>query len=144
MLGKAIAWAAQCFEHTKDKGGFPYILHCIRVMNNLHTNDEELKVIAILHDVVEDIFGEDPEKGLDLIKDYYTPRIYKALDLLTHRKETMSYDEYIKNIASNEDARKVKLADLKDNTDITRLKGLRKKDFDRMEKYHRAYVYLNY
>ncbi len=143
MLGKAIAWAAQCFEHTKDKGGQPYILHCFRVMDNLHTEDEELKVIAILHDIVEDVFGENPEKGLDLIKDHYTHRIYRALDLLTHRKE-MPYDEYIKNLSSNEDARKVKLADLKDNSDITRLKGLRKKDSERIEKYHRAFVYLNY
>lgn len=49
----------------------------------------------------------------------------------------------IKAISFNEDARLVKLADLKDNSDITRLKGLRKKDLERMEKYHRSYIYLS-
>jgi hypothetical protein len=61
---------------------------------------------------------------------------------LTHRKE-IPYDDYIKAISFNADAVKVKLADLKDNSDITRLKGLTKKDFDRMEKYHRSFMYLS-
>lgn len=143
MLAKAIALAAQSFERIKDKGGHPYILHCIRVMNNLHTNDEELKIIAILHDWVEDVFKNDPERGLQELRDaVFSERVVKALDLLTHRKET-PYEEYIKMLSHNEDARLVKLADLKDNSDITRLKGLRKKDFERLEKYSRAYVYLS-
>lgn len=50
---------------------------------------------------------------------------------------------YIKNIAGDPDAKAIKLADLKDNMDTTRLKKLRKKDIDRMEKYHKAYVYLS-
>jgi len=142
MLGKAISLVAQSFENVKDKGGQPYILHCLRVMNNLHTDDEELKIIAVLHDWVEDMFKNNPEKGLQLLREHYSDRVIKALDLLTHRKET-PYDEYIKAISLNTDATKVKLADLKDNSDITRLKGLSKKDFDRMEKYHRSYVYLS-
>lgn len=143
LLAKAISWAAQCFEHSTDKGGHPYILHCIRVMEGLHTDDEELKIIAILHDVIEDIFTENPEKGLNLLREKgFSERVIKALDLLTHRKED-SYEDYIKAIALNSDATKVKLADLKDNSDITRLKGLTKKDFDKMEKYHRSYVYLS-
>lgn len=142
MLGKAIALASNSFEHIKDKGGQPYILHCLRVMNNLHTDDEELKCIAILHDWVEDMFRDNPEKGLQLLRKQYSERIVKALDLLTHRKG-VPYDDYIKAISLNADATKVKLADLKDNSDITRLKGLSKKDFDRMEKYHRSFVYLN-
>lgn len=142
MLGKAIRIASEAFENVKDKGGQPYILHCIRVMNNLHTDDEELKCIAILHDYIEDVFGNDPERGLALLREHFSERVVKALDLLTHRKE-VPYDDYIKAIALNNDARLVKLADLKDNSDITRLKGLSKKDFDRMEKYHRSYVYLS-
>ncbi len=142
-LAKAISLASQCFEHMVDKGGKPYILHCIRVMQNLHSEDQELQSIAILHDVVEDIFAPDPEKGLDnLRRAGFSERVVKALDLLTHRKG-VSYDDYIKAISLNPDATRVKLADLKDNSDITRLKGLTKKDFDKMEKYHRSYIYLS-
>lgn len=138
MLGRAIALASKAFENKKDKGGQPYILHCLRVMNNLHTNDEELKIIAVLHDVPEDTEIDI----VDLRILGYSERVLKALDLLTHRKG-IPYDDYIKAISLNEDTTKVKLADLKDNSDITRLKGLTKKDFDRMEKYHRSFIYLS-
>lgn len=138
MLGKAISIASRAFEDVKDKGGQPYILHCLRVMDNLHTNDEELKIIAVLHDVCE-----DTSIGINTLLDLgFSLRVAAALDLLTHKKE-VPYDDYIKAIALNNDARLVKLADLKDNTDVTRLKGLSKKDFDRMEKYHRSYMYLS-
>ncbi len=138
MLGKAIALAAKVFENSKDKGGQPYILHCLKVMDNLHTDDEDLKIIAVLHDIIEDtkITAEE------LYSMGFSYRIILALNLLTHRKE-VSYDDYIKAISFNIDATKVKLADLKDNSDITRLKGLSKKDFDRMEKYHRSFIYLS-
>lgn len=143
LLAKAISWAAQCFEHTTDKGGHPYILHCIRVMEGLHTTDEELKIIAILHDVIEDVFTENPQKGLSILREKgFSERVIDALDLLTHRKG-VPYDDYIKGISFNPDATLVKLSDLKDNSDITRLKGLTKKDFDKMEKYHRSYTYLS-
>lgn len=66
----------------------------------------------------------------------------RAIAIAAH-KPTDSYDNYIKMIVVNDDARRVKLADLEDNSRITRLKGLTKKDFDRMEKYHRSYVYLS-
>lgn len=143
MLGKAIALASEAFKNTKDKGGQPYILHCLRVMDNLHTKDEDLKIIAVLHDYIEDNFEEDPERALKILSEYgFSMRVVQALNLLTHRKLT-PYDDYIKAISFNTDATKVKLADLKDNSDITRLKGLTKKDFDRMEKYHRSFIYLS-
>lgn len=137
-LATAIAIAANGFKDKTDKSGEPYILHCIRVMNNLHTKDHELQSIAILHDCVED--GVCSVK--DLVKYKFSQRVIYGVMLLTHEKSD-SYDAYIKKIATNEDATKVKLADLKDNSDITRLKGLTKKDFDRMEKYHKAYTYLS-
>jgi len=143
MLGKAIKIASIAFEKMKDKGGQPYILHCLRVMNNLHTEDEELKIIAVLHDYLEDVFKEDFERGLKVLSELgFSLRVVQALNLLTHRKFT-PYDDYIKAISFNTDATRVKLADLKDNSDITRLKGLTKKDFDRMEKYHRSFIYLS-
>lgn len=139
-LGIAIAIASEGFKNIKDKNGRPYILHCLRVMNNLNTDDEELQIIAVLHDIIEDnIISME-----DLIYKYkFSKRVITALMLLIHDPIILSYDEYIKKIALNNDARLVKLADLKDNSDITRLKGLTKKDFDRMEKYHRSYVYLS-
>lgn len=135
-LARAISIAAVGFEKVFDKAGSPYILHCLRVMDKMDTDEE--KIVAILHDTIED--GVCTLK--DLIDEHFGTDVIYALILLTH-KERDSYDEYIKKIAGDKLATKVKLADLKDNSDITRLKGLTKKDFDRIEKYHRSYVYLS-
>lgn len=139
-LAQAIAFASNVFTEVTDKGGKPYILHCLRVMNNVDQNDEDLMIIAVLHDVPEDF----PEKWpvSFFAKQGYSDRVISALSLLTHNKY-IPYDDYIKAIAHNRDATRVKMADLKDNSDITRLKGVGKKDFDRMEKYSRAYLYLS-
>lgn len=140
MLAKAIALASEVFKDTKDKGGKPYILHCLRVMNGVDQNDEELMAIAVMHDIAED-FKE--YKMSTFIEMGFSVRVVTALALLTHDREKQSYEDYIKAIAFNEDARRVKLSDLRDNSDITRLKGIGKKDFDRMEKYNKAYLYLS-
>lgn len=137
-LAVAIALAAEVFKETHDKGGEPYILHCLRVMDKLHTRDKELQTIAILHDVLEDSNLVEE----DLRKLGFSPRVIIGVRFLTH-DPAIPYDDYIKALASHEDARLVKLADLRDNSDITRLKGLTKKDLDRMEVYHRAYIYLS-
>ncbi|XZF12733.1 HD domain-containing protein [Chitinophagaceae bacterium MMS25-I14] len=137
MLAKAIALAAQAFENKTDKSGEPYILHCLRVMNGV-APDPELMQMAILHDIVE-----DTETSLQDLRDMgFSERVVEGISLLTHRHE-QSYDDYIKTISGNKDATTVKLADLRDNTNITRLKSLRPKDLERLEKYHRAYTHLN-
>ena len=137
-LAKAISLASDVFINKKDKAGQPYILHCIRVMNNLcHDADDELKIIAMLHDVVEDTAITDD----NLREMGFSTRVLQAVASLTHDKEE-DYMEYVKKLAYNSDARQVKMADLRDNSDITRLKGLTKKDLDRMQKYHTAYTYL--
>ena len=139
MLSKAIALASKAFIGRKDKAGKPYILHCLRVMFSVDQKDEELMQIAVLHDLLEDC----PEyHDLVLYKMGFSKRVVTTIEVLTHDK-SVSYEDYIKKIALNADARQIKLADLKDNSDITRLKGLRKKDFDRMEKYHWAFTYLS-
>lgn len=137
-LALAIAITAEAFKIKTDKAGKPYILHCLRVMNGVDQTDEELMQIAVMHDLLEDTDYSE----MDLVKLGFSYRVTSVLNLLTHRPDT-EYDQYIKIISSNPDAVKVKLADLRDNSDITRLKGLRKKDFDRMEKYNRAFVYLS-
>lgn len=136
-LAKAIAIASQAFEHKTDKAGKPYILHCMRVMLAVGT-DEERQIVAILHDV-----PEDTDISIDKLREMgFSTRVLIALELLTH-KDDMPYMEYIKRLSHNADAKAVKKEDLKDNSQITRLKGLRQKDFDRLEKYCMAYTYLD-
>lgn len=137
MLDRAIALAAESFKGKFDKAGKPYILHCLAVMNQMSQDDEEAMAIAVLHDVVEDtkITFED------LAQQGFSRRVISALKLLTH-KPGISYDDYIRALAGNPDAKSVKIADLRHNSDITRMKGLETKDFERLEKYHRSYIYL--
>jgi (p)ppGpp synthase/HD superfamily hydrolase len=137
MLGRAIAIASNVHEKQKDKGGYAYILHPIRIMMRLRTDDEELMSIAILHDTVE-----DSDWTIESLREEgFSERVLEALTLLTHDFNE-SYEAYVKKVATSADAARIKLEDLRDNSDITRLKGLREKDFRRMEKYHRAYVFL--
>ncbi len=138
-LDRAISIAAQAFEGKHDKSGRPYILHCITVMRAIERSDadDEQMIIAILHDIIEDT-NWTAER---LQEEGFSVRVVTALGCLTHL-EGEDYDAYIRRIATNHDARKVKLADLRHNSDIMRLKGLREKDFRRMEKYQRSYEYL--
>jgi (p)ppGpp synthase/HD superfamily hydrolase len=137
MLSASIALASKKFLDTLDKGGNPYILHCLRVMNGVDQNDEDLMCIAVMHDLVE-----DTDVTLDDLRSLgFSERVIRGVDTMSHRDEE-DYETYIKRIALNPDAVKVKRADLIDNSNITRLKGLRKKDFDRLEKYSKAFIYL--
>ena len=138
MLGTAIRIAASVHEIQLDKGGKDYILHPLRVMMRLRSDDEELNCIAVLHDVIEDSdtvdYGYLREQGM-------SNRVIDALVCLT-RLGTETYDQFIGRCASNIDAVIVKMEDLRDNSDITRLKGLRQKDFERVKKYQKAYDFL--
>jgi len=137
-LGQAIAIAAEAFKDKKDKGGKPYILHCLHVMNKMkYENDEELMIAAVLHDLVEDT----DYTLADLQEIGFSRRVIDLLILLTH-VTVISYDDYIFYISKNKDATKIKMQDLRHNSDITRLKGVRPKDLERMEKYHKAYLFL--
>ena len=137
-LALAIAIASEAFKNKTDKGGVPYILHCLFVMNQMPEDDEELRIAAVLHDLVEDT-DWTIEK---LRNEGFTERVLRIISLLTH-DSNVPYDDYIKIIALDIDAKRIKKADLRHNSDITRLKGLRKKDFDRLEKYSRSYIYLS-
>ena len=135
MFDKAILIAAREHLGVRDKGGHAYILHPMRIAMRLRTNDEELMSIAILHDVVED----SKVTFQDLAEEGFSARVLYALKLLTHQKG-LSYDEYIDNMRNCKEALLVKREDLRDNSDITRLKGVTEKDFERMKKYQRAFV----
>lgn len=141
-LGLAISIAAKAFENKVDKGGKPYILHCLWVMNRVSHLGEEVMITAALHDLCEDC-KEDGYTFEFLTKQGFSDKIIGWLHLLTHDKENTPYDEYIKAISVSKEATAIKLADLDHNSQISRIKGLRKKDIERIEKYHRSYIYLS-
>ena len=138
-LGHAISIVAKAFENKCDKGGQPYILHCLHVMYKMPENDPELRMIAVFHDLIEDTtWTLEDLKALG-----FSQRVIFGVQALTHDPD-MPYMDYIKMISFNSDATKVKIADLDHNSRMMRMKGLRKKDFERLEKYHIAYAYLNF
>lgn len=134
-FGKAMYIAAREHMNVRDKGGHAYILHPMRIAMRLRTQDEELMSIAVLHDVIED----SKVTFDDLLAEGFSDRVVSALRLLTHQKG-VSYNNYIEAMRGNRDALLIKREDLRDNTDITRLKGLTDKDFERMKKYQRCFV----
>jgi (p)ppGpp synthase/HD superfamily hydrolase len=137
VLATAIALSAERHKGQYDKGGMPYILHPLKVMHYLKTDDLELMAIAVLHDVAEDT--DTTFEELELLG--MTMRIINALKLLTKQKGQTS-EEYLLGILSNFDTIRVKLADIRHNTDIRRLKGITEKDVARMRKYQDMYVRL--
>lgn len=130
----------KAFANKVDKGGSPYIDHLYRVTDKLRFDygwDHELIQAAFCHDLLEDIPGWTPEK----LSEYVSPRVAKLVDILTHKSDE-SYGDYIFRLASNKDAIRIKIADLEDNMDISRLPVLTDKDIERLKKYHKYYTYL--
>jgi (p)ppGpp synthase/HD superfamily hydrolase len=135
MLGKMIVLATNAHAGQFDKGGQPYILHPLSVMHLTGSQDEEIQCIAVGHDIVEDckITWED------LIEEGFSDRVIKGIMALT-KMPGESFSNYKKKVFENRDAMIVKKADLKHNSDITRLKGVQEKDFQRMAKYMLFYT----
>jgi len=135
LLEKAISIALSVHKGKTDKGGNPYILHPLRVMLDMTTIEE--KIVAVLHDVVEDSHTTIQ----NLREENYSEEILDALTLLT-KNQNQTYNEYILEIKKNTLATKVKLADLRDNMDKKRLLNPNKKDIARINKYKIAYSLL--
>ena len=114
----------------KDKSGIPYIFHPIHLAETMETEEE--CIVALLHDVVE-----DTDVTFEELQKEFSNRIIEALKLLTHDK-SVPYDEYILNLKENQIAKKVKLADLRHNSDKTRLEHLTPRDIMRNKKYEKA------
>lgn len=127
---KAIIMAYNAHMGQKDKSGIPYIFHPFHLAESMDTEDE--CIVALLHDIVEDtdVTFEDLEKE-------FSNTVIEALKLLTHDKN-VPYNEYILKIKTNPIAKKVKLADLRHNSDVTRLEHITPKDILRNEKYKNA------
>lgn len=137
MLDKMLVIATNAHAGQFDRGGKPYILHPLRVMSFLKTDDEELLVMALGHDVIEDT----SVTYRDLEAAGMSARVIAGIRSLT-KVPGETYDEYKLRIFANPDAMKVKMADLRHNTDIRRLKGVTEKDIARMAKYHTFYLEL--
>lgn len=155
-----ISLAAQAHEDQFDKSGQPYILHTLKVMHYLKTDDEELKCIAVGHDLIEDcpeyylndlkyceIYSEYfYENNLYTYRHYlrylgFTDRIINGIVFLT-KITGETYDQYKEKVKSNPDSILVKMADLRHNSDIRRLKGITSKDIERTRKYFEFYLEL--
>lgn len=136
LLEDCIALAVEVHRGQKDKYGRPYILHPLHLMAQMDTEEEMMT--AVLHDVVED----SGRTLVDLQALGLPEAVIGAVGLLTHDKETTSYDEYVRQLKSDPLARKVKLADLEHNMDVRRLRSVGEKEAERLEKYRRAWVFL--
>jgi len=130
-LEQAISIASLAHQGQLDKGGEPYILHPLRVMMKLKDNKQ--RIVAVLHDVIEDTKVTD----IDLIFQGLDIDLINVILTLTRNKNE-SYDEYINRISNDEFAIQVKLADLEDNMDISRIKNPIGKDYERVVKYGKA------
>jgi (p)ppGpp synthase/HD superfamily hydrolase len=137
MLAKALHLATNAHNGQFDKGGNPYILHPLKVMHYLKSQDEELQCIALLHDVIEDT----QVTYADLGAEGFSLRVIEGVQALT-KQRGYSYEHYKAQVMKNRDAMQVKMSDLRHNTDIRRLKGVREKDLQRMAKYQAFYLEL--
>ena len=135
-LERAVAIAVEAHAGQKDRNGASYILHPLRVMARVQSDEE--KIVAILHDVVEDTDWTFD----DLRQEGFSEELIAALDCVTKR-EGEAYEDFVKRSASNVLAKRVKIADLEDNMDIRRHEVLEPKDLERFNKYLRAWRGLN-
>ena len=123
-----------CFEAHKnqvDKSEMPYVFHPFHLAEQMGT--EETTIVALLHDVIE-----DTNYTIDDVRKMGFPEIViDALVLMTH-DESVPYMEYVKQIKKNSIAKAVKLADLKHNSDLSRLNVVDEKAVARAEKYRQA------
>ena len=131
LLERAIKLAKKYHEGQFDKGGHPYIEHPLRVMEGVESIEE--KVLAVLHDVLEDCDVSREQ----LIKEGIPEYLVEKLEILCKGKNEKYFD-YIDRIKADQLTINVKLSDLKDNMNLKRLKEVTDKDLKRLEKYKKA------
>ncbi len=128
---KALCLCFEAHKKQKDKSGMPYVFHPFHLAEQMQT--EETTVVALLHDVIEDTNLTFD----DLRKEGFSEPIIEAIGLLTHEKG-VDYKAYVKKIKENPIARAVKLADLKHNSDLSRLNEITDEALGRRKKYLEA------
>ena len=136
LIEKSLTIALQAHAGQLDKAGKPYILHPLRIMAKMDT-DEEMAV-ALLHDTIED----SPITAESLLDAGIPSKIVDAVQSLT-KSYGENYYQFIERVLKNELAIKVKKADIEDNLDVLRLDSMSSKDLERVRKYHKAWKRLD-
>ena len=152
-LQRAISIAVTAHEGQTDKGGNPYILHPLRVMQSLRTTDE--MIVGVLHDVVEDC--SEAGYTFDFLKnEEFANTVLTALSAVTKTKEeeavigklsgeerVEAYLSFVKRSLSDPVARRVKRADIFDNLNVMRMGELTDEDLFRLNQYKRAIALID-
>jgi len=134
-LERAIEIAARVHAGQVDKGGAPYILHPLRVMLRVAPGAQQ--IVAVLHDVVED----SEVTFEDLEREGFSAEVISGLRAVT-KVEGESYEDFVARVALDPVGKAVKLADLMENSDLSRIAEPSQKDLERVAKYGRAIQYL--
>lgn len=134
-LERAIEIAVSAHRGQTDKAGQPYILHPLRVM--LACESDVARIVAVLHDVIEDTDWAPDALRAEGVSD----EIIAALDTVTRRHDE-TYSEFIERASRNEIGRAVKIADIHDNLDLSRIAQPTQADFARMDRYRAALRHL--
>jgi (p)ppGpp synthase/HD superfamily hydrolase len=138
MIQTALQIVKRAFDGKVDKAGKPYIGHLLRVQQTVaaHGGNENQQTVALLHDLLEDTDWTEEDLSAQ-----FPPEVVQAVVVLTKQKG-QNYEDYLALVKDCADAIPVKLADLKDNMDLTRLSELTEKDMERVKKYHKAFRFL--
>jgi (p)ppGpp synthase/HD superfamily hydrolase len=133
---RALAIAREAHQGQVDKAGAPYVGHPVRVAHACVSGDA--KIVALLHDVVEDCDGWSFER---LRAEGFSDAVMAGIESVTKR-DGEAYGDFVRRAAGNALGREVKLADLADNMDFSRIAQPTQKDFDRIAKYRQATALL--
>ena len=131
LTKKAMCLCFDAHKEQRDKSGLPYVFHPFHLADQME--DENTTIVALLHDLVEDT----PYTLTDLEAMGFPQAAIDAIALMTHADD-VPYMDYVAKIKENPIARAVKLADLRHNSDTTRLDTVTDKDLARVEKYRAA------
>ena len=135
LTKKALKISFSAHKDQVDKSGMPYVYHPFHLAEQM--DDEYSTCVALLHDVVE-----DTDMTLDELSEIFPKEVTDAIAMMTH-DDSVPYLDYVKEIKNNPIAAKVKLADLKHNSDLTRLDVVDDKVLERVEKYDKAIKILS-
>lgn len=133
---RALAIAREAHQGQVDKAGAPYVGHPVRVAHACVSDDA--KIVALLHDVVEDCEGWSFER---LRAEGFSDAVMAGIESVTKR-DGEAYDDFVRRAAANPLGREVKLADMADNMDLSRIAQPTQKDIDRVAKYRQATALL--
>jgi len=136
LIEKSLEIALDAYSGQTDKAGKTYILHPLRLMAQMETEEE--MAVALLHDVIED----SEYTTEDLLNNGIPAGVVEAVQCLT-KKPDENYESFIERVLENKLATKIKQADIEDNINILRLQSVNEKDLERVAKYHNAWHKIN-